>query len=254
MQTKTKVKTEAKKKRKAEKTSASKSSVLVNFILDCSGSMDHTKEETISSFNGYVKSLATDTKADYRFTLTIFNSTIGISRVTTGCELCSVPELDALTYRPNGWTPLYDAIGITVDDVEVEARKHDKVLTVIMTDGLENKSTLYDKHRIETLIKDKEATGKWSFAFMGAGIEAWSAGVSLGIAPASTIRYDAGEEQLVGEALGAVTMSYASSKNTHTRSLFRGVTGQSVGFASAGNEITPEELEKWAKASKLSSK
>src|SRR5262245_11109778 len=70
-------------------------------------------------------------------------------------------------------TALYDAIAHTVlrTDTRLQhnGRGGDKVLVVVMTDGLENSSTDYDAHAIAELVRSYERRPNWTFVYLGAG-------------------------------------------------------------------------------------
>ena len=70
-------------------------------------------------------------------------------------------------------TALYDAIGHTVlgteQRLQAEGRGREKVLVVVMTDGLENSSTDYDAHAIAELVRAYDERPNWTFVYLGAG-------------------------------------------------------------------------------------
>ena len=82
-------------------------------------------------------------------------------------------ELDHRVYRPDGMTALYDAIAHTVlrtdQRLQAEGRGEEKVLVVVMTDGLENSSTDYDAHAIAELVRAYDERPNWTFVYLGAG-------------------------------------------------------------------------------------
>lgn len=142
----------------------------VCFVLDETGSMSDRKTETIDSFNEYLSALR-DRKEDISMTLTKFNSG-KIDVVFKKTDVDYVADLNNDTYNPNNMTPLYDAIGKTINRIKVKRREH--ILFVILTDGLENYSTEYSRKQIFNLIKDKECKG-WTFVFLGADQDSYVA-------------------------------------------------------------------------------
>lgn len=65
------------------------------------------------------------------------------------------------------------------------------VLAVIVTDGCENSSREVDHATLQKLVSDREADG-WTFIFLGANIDAWAQGMSLGfsgVASGQTVNY-----------------------------------------------------------------
>lgn len=141
----------------------------VVILLDRSGSMDEVKLETIKGFNGYLDGI-TDDRA--KVSVVQFDSQ-GIDSLCDGKSAKEAVRLDGSTYKPRGSTPLYDAIGKTIQRIRDEA-KDDDVLFVTLTDGKENTSTEYNKASAQKLIKEQEGKG-WTFAYIGMGVEGWEA-------------------------------------------------------------------------------
>lgn len=158
----------------------------VTLMLDESGSMQACKGAALAGFNQYLAALRRE-PAETRFTLTLFNAIRTEVRLR-GVPVALVPELDVETYRPNGGTPLYDAIGHTLSLAREEATAGAKKLGVILTDGEENASRDYTRQQVFDLIKECERQG-WSFFYLGADHDVWAAGGDLGIAGESRISF-----------------------------------------------------------------
>ena len=178
---------------------------LVNVVLDRSGSMAHTRAETISGYNEYIKTLRSDTKTEYDITLIQFDANQGpeLTVKYTDKPLADVPLLTEADYEPRGWTPLYDAIGECVRRVETKDRL---VITVVITDGQENASKEFTKESIKALIADKEKNEHWTFVFLGADIDAYAVGGAIGMRSFDTINYEKGQEHNLYASLSASTM------------------------------------------------
>jgi hypothetical protein len=86
----------------------------VCFVLDETGSMQECKAATISGFNEYVQTLKQAAGAQYLLGLTKFNST-KVEVVYVPKPLAAVDDLTEETYQPDHLTPLYDAVGKTID-------------------------------------------------------------------------------------------------------------------------------------------
>ena len=73
-------------------------------------------------------------------------------------------------YVPCCMTPLYDAIGITIQKLKKDIAKiEDAAVSVtIITDGYENASKEWKGDAIKKLVEDCKKDG-WMFAFIGAG-------------------------------------------------------------------------------------
>jgi len=131
-----------------------KQRVLVNVILDKSGSMASKLNDVVEGFNAYVDGLAKEDQVDYLFSLTLFDTMVAYRDVAI--PLSKVSKLDAKSYVPGGNTALNDAIGITVRKIDGDRPQVDKVVTVIMTDGEENSSREWTHDAVKALIEQKE--------------------------------------------------------------------------------------------------
>jgi len=165
--------------KRAEKVAPDRS-ILINFVLDKSGSMEAIRSATISGFNEFKNDQAREDGQAF-FTLTLFDT-----EFTTTCSAVpvrEVPDLDMGTYSPGGMTALYDAIGHTlrITDDFVAANKPDQVLFVIMTDGEENASREYTRDAIFTLIRDRQKLNNYEFIYLGANQDSFEAGRAIGV-------------------------------------------------------------------------
>ena len=172
------------------KGSGENGTILINFVLDKSGSMDVIRDATISGFNEFKNDQARES-GDAFFTLTLFDT-----RFHTVCEAVSVrevPDLDLASYVPDGMTALYDAIGHTmrITDDFVAEHQPDQVLFVVMTDGEENSSREFDRSRIFQLIEDHRTLAQYEFVYLGANQDSYAVGSGMGVAHGHTLDYDA---------------------------------------------------------------
>lgn len=188
-----------------------KSTTHVLMITDMSGSMAALADDVRGGFNTYLDDLAKD-GGKYRLTVTLFDDQF--ESLCVAAKLKDVPRLTEDNYKPRAMTALLDALGKTVAEFDSRVpalADGDKVLVVVQTDGAENASTEFSRDRIAALIKEREATGKWSFIYLGAGVDAWAQAGGMGFAANSVIH----------------------SKNTSgaTRSSYAGLTHASVAYS-----------------------
>lgn len=158
-----------------------KSNTHIAIVLDRSGSMSSMREEIIGGFNAFLK----DQKAvPGTATLTLVQFDHEIDRLASFKPLAEIEPLSNSTYEPRGNTKLYDAIGLTVtstkEDIAKADEKPDKVLVVIITDGLENSSQEYDTEQIRELLEKQQKAG-WEFTFLGANQDAILSGRTIGL-------------------------------------------------------------------------
>jgi hypothetical protein len=185
--------------------------------------MQSVKEETISGFNAYIAKLAEEAKATVWLTLTKFNSE-KIDVVHNMQKIGSVHDLNAETYVPANYTPLYDAIGQTIrttEDALKLKRGKPEVLCVIMTDGEENASKEWTRDKIFNLIEEK-TKGGWTFVYLGADQDAYAVGASMGIPTGSVANYAGTREgtSKVMDKAALATSSYLASGSKQTADFF----------------------------------
>jgi uncharacterized protein YegL len=216
-----------------------KQRVLVNVILDKSGSMASKLNDVIAGFNAYLDGLAREDQVDYLFSLTLFDTLVAYRHVAI--PLTQVKKLDSNSYVPGGNTALNDAIGITVRKVEGDSPRVDKVITVIMTDGEENSSREWTLDAVKSLIEQKEKEGVWTFAFLGAAPDAWDQGKSYGIPAANVAFYDATRYRTVFAKAALGTNAVAASQAAQSKNLFASLS--KAVLEKAGLRQTPEKTK-----------
>ena len=132
----------------------------VVFVLDMSGSMHHLTDDTIGGFNSFIEKQK-DPDRETLVTTVLFNTETKILH-----DRVSIEKIEPMTrrdYRPCGGTALLDAVGETVDRVELiqdHLKKEDvpkHTVFAITTDGEENSSTKYD---YETIKKNARQSTK----------------------------------------------------------------------------------------------
>jgi len=207
--------------KKIIKKKSIKQNTYVNFLLDTSGSMSTKKKETITSFNEYIKTLKKDKKSKYKFSLTKFSNQAIV--VYNDMNIENVPELTNKTYEPDGFTALYDAIGITASKISNDAK--DKILFVILTDGEENSSKEYATDSIKKLIEDKQKKN-WTFTFMGCDIDAYATSSKFGILKGNTISFTSDNIRYNMMSLGRSTKQFAAGRQSATREFFTNIKGK----------------------------
>ena len=140
-------------------------------VLDASGSMNKIANDTIGGYNRYLQEQQSAALPGDTWTLTLFND---VSRsVITASPIVYVPELSPETYRPMLGTALYDAVMMSIRQLEQLVDQDDRVLFVVITDGEENSSKVARKEETEKLIADKTALGNWTFVYLGADPSGW---------------------------------------------------------------------------------
>ena len=146
-------------------------------ILDESGSMSSIYEQALGGANETIQTIrsAQASSNDQKQFLTFVTFDSGsIEPVRTIIDTLPIDEVKDLTrddYHPRGCTPLYDAMGISLTELEKKVTQNDQVLVTIITDGMENSSCKYSGFTIRRLVKRLRSKG-WTFVYIGANQDA----------------------------------------------------------------------------------
>lgn len=146
-------------------------------ILDESGSMSSIYRPTIQSMNEVISGIRKNQKEfpDQRHYVTIVtfegNGPDGIKTRRDRVPIQTVEDFTDMDYCPGGCTPLYDAMGITLNHLESVILPEDKVMATVITDGYENSSREYSGNTIKALVSRLRAKG-WVLAYIGANQDA----------------------------------------------------------------------------------
>lgn len=151
----------------------------VVFILDRSGSMRETEKDIIGGYNGYINDFKSKNS---KITTVLFDDKYEM--ITKRQNVNEVPELTEKQYYVRGCTALLDAIGKSIKFIEKE--KTEKVMFIITTDGYENASHKYNKEQIKEMIQGHK---EWEFMYIGADIDSYSEGQSIGISSSNISNY-----------------------------------------------------------------
>lgn len=154
------------------------------FILDRSGSMSGLEEDTIGGFNSMLKKQKNEVGEAF-VTTVLFDNNYELLH-----DRCSIKNINPITrkeYYVGGSTALLDALGVTINNIgktlyEIkEENRPDKVMFVIITDGMENSSHEFNHKKIKSMIEHQKLKYSWDFIFLGANIDAVEAASSFGI-------------------------------------------------------------------------
>ncbi|MHB9315315.1 vWA domain-containing protein [Fusobacterium polymorphum] len=164
----------------------------VVFILDRSGSMGGLESDTIGGFNSMLeKQRKIEGKAF--ITTVLFDDQYEL--LHDRVNIAKVNNITEKEYFVRGSTALLDAIGKTIakekaiQDTLGKNEKADKVLFVIITDGLENASREYNSSTVKKLIETQKEKYGWEFLFLGANIDAIETANTIGINAERAVNY-----------------------------------------------------------------
>ena len=170
------------------------------FLLDRSGSMGGMEDDTIGGYNSYLKEQKSN---NVKVTTVLFDDKYEVLHQRE--DIKNVHELTRKEYFVRGCTALLDAVGKTITYMDREKAK--KVIFIITTDGLENASKEYKKEQIKKLIEKHQ---DWEFMYIGADIDSYSEGESLGIKKTNIANYSKSREGVgrLFSSLGKASKSY----------------------------------------------
>lgn len=169
-------------------------------ILDESGSMSAIYNQALSGINevlsGIRKNQEDHPDQQHYVTIVTFEGN-GVSGIKTRRDRVAIGKVEDFTksdYRPGGCTPLYDAMGVTLNALEGKIHESDRVMATIITDGYENASEEYSGKTVKAIVSRLREKG-WAFAYIGANQDAVEVAKDLNINNA--LNFDATPEGTV---------------------------------------------------------
>jgi hypothetical protein len=199
-----------KKTVKKQKVVTAKKKTYVSIVLDQSGSMSSIWDDTIGSFNTQIHAIKEAAKGtDTLVSLTLFNNNVTIKHFAEPVE--TLVELSRISYKPDGGTAMYDAIGLTIDRMQKEIKDIDDpnvaILFVIITDGQENSSRTVSAGSIGEMIKSLNKTKRWTYSVLGANIDLEALAGTLNINTSNMAKYTS-DQKGMRRGLAVTTQSY----------------------------------------------
>ncbi len=155
------------------------------FLLDKSGSMHGSEDDTIGGFNSFIEN---ERKKEYNTKVTTILFDHEYEVLYERKPISEVKELTRKEYEVRGSTALIDAIGKTIQKMDKEISG--SVLFVITTAGMENSSKKYTNENIKNLISNHN----WEFIFIGADIDSYSQARMIGIDESRTANFKKSKE------------------------------------------------------------
>lgn len=167
----------------------------ITVILDRSGSMESIRDDVIGGFNAF---LAEQSGLPETATLTLVQfDTQNPYEVLHNFQLLStVPQLTREVYVPRASTPLLDALGRGINDLEQtlgkmkEADRPEKVIFLIVTDGQENASREFNRRQVAEMISKHEEKDRWQFVYISADLAAIADSQQYNVQYARSLAFD----------------------------------------------------------------
>ena len=153
------------------------STLNVIIVLDRSGSMGVIRQSTVDAFNSFIGKQKQEPGAETTlFSLYLFADTV--ERIWSNVPIGQVTDLTLSNYHPNGQTALQDAIAAAVN--ETERQQPNEILVVVLTDGEENHSRIFNFLMVRDLIQRK-IEANWEFIWLGSDERSREFALGLGI-------------------------------------------------------------------------
>ena len=177
------------------------------FLLDRSGSMGGIETDTIGGYNSYINE---QKKNNAKVTTILFDDRYEM--LTKREDIKNIKKLTNKEYYVRGCTALLDAIGNTINFMDKENAK--KVIFVITTDGMENASKEFTRAKIKEMIQGHK---DWEFIYIGADIDSYSEGQSIGIDSKniSNYRKDKKGVSMLYSAISNATENYRADRRNN---------------------------------------
>lgn len=150
-------------------------------VLDRSGSMSTIK----SDMEGGLKTFIEEQKklpGECLVTLTQFDTDYDV--VYSGKP---IGEITDVMLHPRGSTALLDAVGRTIGTVgerlerTPEDQRPERILFVIITDGMENASKEFKRNQVKAMIEHQRTKYNWEFVYIGANQDSYAEANNIGV-------------------------------------------------------------------------
>ena len=148
--------------------------------------MNVCEDDTIGGYNSFLD--AQKAASDMAYVTTVLFD----NRYEVLCEHVNIQETAHISrneYFARGSTALLDAIGLTIATAAHRQAKRGvsvRTLMVIITDGLDNISRVYDIKAVYDMIHEQQDKHGWEFIFLAADMESIRTAHSIGISPDRT--------------------------------------------------------------------
>lgn len=162
------------------------------FILDKSGSMHGLENDTIGGFNSMLEKQK-ELDGSCVITTVLFDTYYQL--LHDRIDIRAVNPITEKEYTVGGCTALLDAMGKTIEKIAAvqkntaEDYRAEKVMFVIITDGMENASRFYNVSQVKEMVNLQKEKYGWEFIFLGANMDAVETAGRFGIGADRAVDY-----------------------------------------------------------------
>ena len=166
------------------RTDDTKAKTYVFLVLDRSSSMEPIRDDTIANFNEQLATLKNNQTDNLETVVSLTTFGSDVTSVFHKKAIASVEPITRDSYKPDGMTAMYDAVGAAIDSGTFLLDGNDpntSFLVVILSDGQENSSRKYSAADIASKITELQNTKRWTFTYIGANQDLSAVSKSLNI-------------------------------------------------------------------------
>lgn len=210
----------------------------IGLVRDHSGSMAHVASLALKDYNDNLRVLKESAEATGLDTYaSVVKCGVGYGGVEREDRLAPLKHLRELyQYQSHGNTPLFDAVGMVIEDLELILDPDAVFLILATTDGQENASRNWSGHRLSQKIQSLQGSDRWTFTFRVPKGYGRPLAARLGVSEGNILEW---EQTAAGFEFA--TRSQTASVASYYSGLTRGITS-STKFYSNLDELKPEAL------------
>lgn len=194
-------------------------------VIDKSGSMHEKREDVVGGYNRFLAEQQ-EFPDPCRMLRVKFNTEVEVVDIGGPIQIRDAKPMDLAAksgeqaYLPGGLTALYDALMAGVGMADKHRAPGERVLVLVITDGLENSSRETTMAQVQAMIQAKQAAGGWTFAYFGEAPERWAR--DTGMHMGGAVSYQHADPGASFAAASGATAQYRASAAPQTEEFFGG--------------------------------
>ncbi len=169
---------------------------IYHILVDKSGSMSDCIDQTINGFNEQIAKIR-EMELEFpeqQMTIGLTTFNIRVSHLYYMKPVEHAYKMDERNYQPDGSTAMLDAMAETMKELSLLQQQSNEqipttVVMVILTDGYENASRRYTLKNVKEMVEEREASGTWTFSFLGATLDAVDVAEQMSIRRENSIAF-----------------------------------------------------------------